>query len=169
MVLALITACKKLDKLTQFEMTYKTQTTIKASVPINVPFDIITPPITTNSSKEFENNDTRSDLVEEIYLTSMTLSVVSPENGSLNFLKDIEIFISADGLPEKKIAWKYNIPENIGSTMELETANNEDLKEYIKKDKYSLRTKVTTDKILTQDYTIEITSKFWVNAKILGI
>ncbi len=163
-----VTRCKKLDKLTQFDIVYHTEITISSGIPMDLPFDIPTPPIETNSAQEFENNNTHKDLIEEIKLKKMELTITDPANGRFDFLRSIEIYIQADGLPEKKIAWKDNIPDTIGNTLELETTGD-DLQEYIKKDSFSLKTKVVTDQIISRDYTVDITTIFHVNAKILGV
>jgi len=43
-----------------------------------------------------------------------------------------------------------------------------ELKEYLKKDKLSLRSQVLTDEVLTQSIQIKANSRFFVDAKILG-
>ncbi len=97
----------------------------------------------------------------------MDMTIQSPSNGKFGFLKSVEIYISAQGLPEEKIAWKNNIPSDIGNYLELETSGA-DLKEYIKKDKYTLRLSTVTDEILTSDHQINVHSIFTVDAKVLG-
>ncbi len=163
-----LTQCDQLDKLTQFDVDYDTSVTISSTVGLDVPFEIATPEVTTNSESEFEVNDTRKDLVEEITLKKLSLMITVPDDGDFDFLNDIEVYISADGLEEKKVAWKDNIPESIGNSLDLETSDI-DLQEYIKKDSFNLRIKTTTDKVITQDHEIEIHSVFHVDAKILGI
>ena len=165
---AAVTGCKTLDKLTKFDMDYETSVTIPATVGINTPFDIPTPPITTNSDSKFSVNDTRKDLIEEIVLKKLTLIVDVPADGDFSFLNSIEIYIKADGLDEQKIAWKNNIPNDIGDVLELETSGT-DLKEYIKKESFELRVSTVTDKLIMQDHEIGIHSVFAVDAKILGI
>ena len=163
-----LAGCKKLDKLTQFDMKFDTSVDIPSTVGINLPFNILTPDITTNSESSFESNDTRKDLIEKITLKTMEMTVSKPAGEDFSFLKSIEITIKADGLDDKKIAWLNDIPDNAGSTITLETTPD-DLKEYIKKDSYKLDVETTTDEILTQDYTIDIHNVFFVDAKILGI
>lgn len=167
LILLTFFSCKKVDKLTQFKMEFNSSVTIPSSTGINLPFNLFTPDIPSNSQSTFEGNNTRSDLVESIKLTKMDLTVTSPGNGNFGFLKSIEIFISAQGLPEEKIAWKNNIPSNIGNYLELETSSA-DIKEYIKKDKYTLRLSTVTDEILTSDHEINVHSIFLVDAKVLG-
>ena len=170
MILAVMTMsrCNQLDKLTQFDMDYDTSVTIPSTVGINTPFDIPTPAITTNADSEFSVNDTRKDMIEEITLKRLTLTVDVPSGGDFSFLNAIEIYISADGLDEQKIAWKENIPNDVGDVLELETSGV-DLQEYIKQESFDLRVSTTTDELITQDHEIGIHSVFAVDAKILGI
>jgi len=167
-VTAGITSCNKLDKLTQFEVKYSETFTIPSTIGINVPFNIPTPDITTNISKELENNQSNKELIEQIYLRKLLLTIESPSDETFSFLKDIDVFIQADGLPKVKIAYKYNITNNIGKELDLDVVD-QDLQEYIKKDKYTISVKTTTDETIFQEVKIREDLTFWVDAKILGI
>lgn len=160
--------CKKLDKLTQFDMEFNETFVIPSSTGINLPINILTPDISTNSESAFAVNDTRKDLVEEIKLTTLTLTLTSPTNADFSFLKSISVYISAEGLTETKIAWKDNIPNDVGGVLVLELTGV-DLKEFIKKDNFALRMNTVTDELLTSDHSIDLHSVFFVDAKILGI
>ncbi len=167
-ILISLFSCKKLEEFTEFDIIYHTEATIPATIGINVPFDIPLPPVTTNSEQTFENNNTHKDLIEEIRLKELEIKITEPVSGDFSFLRDIEIYINTDGQSEKKIAWLYNIPNNVGNTLNLETTNH-DLQEYVKTDSFTIRMKVTTDELITQDYTVDIKTVFFVNAKILGL
>ncbi len=167
-IVTFLLGCDKVDSLTQFDMNYEESIVIPASTGINLPFDLFTPDMETDSESEFAVNNTKKNLIEEIVLKKLGLSITAPENGDFSFLKSIEIYISAEDLQEIKIAWNENIPENAGRELELETSDN-DLKEYIKKDSYKLRLHTVTDKVLASDYHIDVRSVFRVDAKILGI
>lgn len=163
----LMSNCSKLDELTKFNMDYATQVTIPSSAGINLPFDVLTPDTETNSGSTFESNDTRKDLIEEIKLTKLQLIITSPSDVDFSFLESIEVFISTEGLDEIRIASKIEVPETV-SILDLEVSDD-DLKEYIKKDNYSLRLNTITDEAMSQDHQIEVNSTFFVDAKILGL
>lgn len=165
-ILCLIGGCKRIDKKTQFDIVYDETFVIPSSTGINLPFNIITPDIESNSATTFEVNDTRKDLVESIKLKKLTLTLSSPPNGDFSFLKSLSIFLSADGLEETKIAWIENISAD-SKSLELEVSQD-DLKEYIKKDKFTLRLNTEKDELVTSDHHIELHSVFFVDAKILG-
>ncbi len=168
LIFFLQTGCEKINQLTVFDMDYNTQVTIESVVGINLPFNIATPNITTNSESSFEVNDTRKNLIEEITLKELKLQISFPDDGDFSFLKSIKIYISSGDLEEKLIAWKESIDFGAGNTLVLETSAN-DLQEYIKNDQIALRVNVVTDKLLLTDYTIDINSVFRIDAKILGI
>lgn len=159
--------CKKIDEFTKFDLEYKESITIPASSGINLPFDLFTPEVVTDSESSFAINDTRKDLIEEITLTSLDLAIVTPTDGDFRFLKSVSVYISAEGLSEIEIASLDPVPDNVGPTIELTTSEN-DLKEYIKKDQFKLRVQTVTDEILSEDHKIDVSSKFFVDAKILG-
>ena len=163
-----LVGCSKIDELTKFNMDYNQSVTIPASAGINLPFDLFTPDTETNSESEFEINDTRKNLIEEIKLTKLELIIKTPNEADFSFLKSIEVYISADGLDEIKIANYDDVPENVGNTLGLETSDV-DIKEYIKKDKFNLHLNTITDEAISQDHKIDVKSTFFVDAKIFGI
>ena len=160
-------SCEKVDKLTQFNMNFDSEITIPATFGINIPVDIWTPDIPTNSTTTFESNNTTKDLIEQIVLKKMEMTIKT-EGASWDFLKSIEIYISANGVEEIMIAWLNDIPQNGLTKIDLNTSS-QDLKEYIKADSYKLRTKTITRQIISKDTDVKIRSTFFVDAKILGI
>ena len=86
--------CDKVDSLTQFDMNYDESIVIPASTGINLPFDLFTPDMETDSESEFAVNNTRKNLIEEIVLKSLWLRITAPEDGDFSLLKSIEIYIS---------------------------------------------------------------------------
>ena len=159
-------SCKELDKLTQFEINYSSTAKIPANAVINLPIDLLTPDITTNSQSEFSSKQTNKDLIEAIKLLKLNLQITSPTTQRFDFLKSIEVYITAEGLGELKIAEKLDIPDTVGTDLSLDVKEN-DLAPYIKKDKFQLRLKAVTDKSITQDVTMKVNSVIFVDAKLL--
>ena len=167
-VAMLFNACKEIDKLTMFEMDYESSVTVPSTVGVNVPVDLFTPDIATDSEATYESNNTHKDLIEEIRLTKMKLDIILPTDEDFSFLESISVSMNAEGLSEKKIAWNEDVSATPGSAIELEVSPD-DLQEYIKKDKFSLKVTTVTDELITEDYEIKISSTFFVDAKILGL
>jgi len=168
LVIWLSFACDSLDKLTQFHSNYNETVTIPAVIGLNLPFNILTPAIKTNTEEVFEFNETRKNLIEEVNLVELSLEIIDPSDSDFGFLKSIEIYIESDGESEVLIAWKYDIDNSIGSSLVLEVSN-EDLTRFVIADEFSLKVTTVTDEIPTKDHEIEIQSRFFVNASILGI
>ncbi len=162
-----ISSCDKVDELTKFDLEYNSKVVIPASAGIDLPFNVFTPEMETNSESKFEVNDTRKDLIEEIKLTELQMVITSPTDADFSFLNSIEVYISAEGLDEIKIAEK-EVEENVGSTLDVDVLDI-DLKEYIKKDEFNLRLNTVTDEVINTDHEIDVNSTFFVDAKILGI
>lgn len=158
--------CKKFDKLTQFYVTFDETAVVPATAGVNFPFNILTPDVETNSESTFEVNDTRKDLIEEIILTTLDLTISSPSDADFSFLEFLSVYIKADGLDEVKIAWKETIPQTT-KVLKLDLTGA-DLKEYIKSDKFTLRLNTKTDETINSDHHIKIHSAFYVDAKVLG-
>jgi hypothetical protein len=110
--------CKKVDKWTQFEMEYDETVIVPSATGIDLPFNVLAPDVKTNSESTFAVNETRKDLIEEILLTKLALTLTSPQNGSFSFLKSIDIYMAASGLPEAKIAWKDEVSSSVGKYLE---------------------------------------------------
>lgn len=168
MAIIVLGSCDKLDELTKFDIDYKSSVTIPSTTGIDLPFDVFTPDVETNSESEFEVNDTRKDLIEEIRLKQLVLKITSPEDSDFSFLESIAIYISAEDLEEVKIAEEVEVDPNTGNTLDVDVIDV-DLKEYIKKDAFNLRLETVTDEVISRDHEIEVNSTFFVDAKILGL
>ena len=164
----LLLNCSVVDELTKFDLDYQTNYSVQSSTLINTPFDFQTPDITTESESTFENNDTRKDLIESIKLKTIKLTIETPEDGDFNFLKEIHIYINAEDIEEVEIANAFNLEDNNATTLTLEVTD-EELKEFIKKDRFNLRVKTVTDETINETHEITIDTKFRVDAEILGV
>ncbi len=162
-------SCKNLleDLPTTFKIPYTTTFTIPANTTINIPINISTPDIITNSASTFETNKTSTDLIKKVSLSIFDLEIINPTTGNFNFLKDITVYISADGVSEQKIASKLNMANDNVKKISLELSAI-DLKQYLIKDKIKLRVEATTDELITQDYQLKTDMELTVDANILN-
>lgn len=155
------------DELTQFDMEFNSSITVPASSGINLPFDLFTPEITTNSESTFGSNNTSADLIESIKLKAMNLDITAPGDRDFDFLNSIKIYIDADGLSEILIASLTDIPADVDN-IDLEI-NDNDLKDYLTQEKFKLRVETVTDEFLSNDVNIDVKSTYRVDASILGL
>ena len=158
------TGCDRFNPMVRFDVDYVASITVESGSILNIPVDFITPDITTNSEAEFEANDTRKDLVEEINLDNLTLKITSPSGKTFSFLKDIYLYIDADGLDEARFAYKENVDnEDTQITLDKDPVN---LAEYIKKEKFKIRAETVTRETLNQDIDITAEMLFNVRARV---
>jgi len=158
----LFPSCNKIDELLTFKINDSTEFVVENIIVVNLPFDIPTPRITTDSDAEFKNNNTASNLVKNIYLDKLQLSIKDPSDATFSFLKQITIYISAEGKKEIMLASKFDIDEN-ATKIYLEPTDAR-LDAYVKSKSYNLRTEVTTNKIVTNDITIKANMTFIITA-----
>jgi len=159
-------SCEEINDLTKFDIEYDKSFTVPATLGIDTPISISTPDITTNSEEKFSGNDTKKDLVEEIVLKKLVLTLETPTDSDLSFLKSLTLYIDADGMDETEIASSESISDDIDKTLEMEIPSV-DLKEYIFKDSFSIRTKVTTDETISEEHEIIAAMVFTVDAEVL--
>lgn len=157
---------EKIDDITTFEISNSVEFSIPSSSLVNVPIDIGTPDINTSSKQTFENNNTRADLVENVNLSELKLTITNPNDRTFSFLKSLKIYISNDSDGKTLIAENQDIPENVSNTLDLETTGT-DLSQYIKEETYNLEFEAVTRETTNSKTDIESNMVFEVRAKIL--
>lgn len=167
----ILTSCsKELSDLTKFDVSLTDSITLPAIPVAGIPAAITSPDISTTTESKLSKYKSSTDLVEKINLKSIELTITSPDTVSFSFLKNIKLYISAEGMSETELAVKDSIPENVGKTLKLDVANSIDFKDYIlKRDNIKIRMQAETDKTTNSEYKIKINPVFTVDAKILGL
>ena len=162
LLVLLIISCSEVDKLLTFNISNQTTFTINNGLPFNSPFEVATPDVTTNSTSEFKNNNTNVDLVKDVKLEELKLTITSPADKTFSFLKSVHMYISTNANDEIELAFQDNI-NSTANTLNL-TCTSQKLDKYIKASSYKIRTSVTTKETLTQETTIKADMKFKVTA-----
>ncbi|MDB5261072.1 MAG: hypothetical protein JWQ14_353 [Adhaeribacter sp.] len=163
----LVGGCKQIDKLFTFN--------INRSQAITVPKMAIIPGLTVmgapvvinaDTKEEFRKQNTAAELVKDVTLHKIIMNLESPANEDFGFLKDVELFLGGDNLPEVSVAYLRDIPANAGRTLELTTTNVK-LDKYLKANSYTLRTRGTADETVLEDITVKVDMTFKVTADLL--
>ena len=162
-----LTSCKDKAIYKNFNTTYSFKVTVPANSLLSSALFPITMEETNDMQQQYEINDTRKDLIEEVYMNSFLLEVASPSGDDLQFLKSIACYIDSDNQPEMLVAQKDPVPTDVGADFlfDLQSVN---LAPYLREDQFSLRSKVVTDESRTHDITLRGTIHFAVKAKIIG-
>ncbi len=160
-------SCDELDQYTMFDIDYNQSFDIPPIPVANVPVEIWTPPIATHSDSIFDAYNTNENLIEEATLKEMRL-VINSRSGDFKFLKSLSFFLGSPMIPEKEVAWIYDVPEDVSDTLYLETTE-EDLRLFILQDTLQLKVSVLTDTTTSEEFRIKAEMIFHIDAKILGI
>ena len=155
-------SCNEVGDLLTFHFNDRTTLVVESASPLNLPLEIPTPTVTSNSQQQYQNNNTHASLVRDVKLEELNLTLMSPDGKTFSFLREIRIFISAEGENEIQLASL----ENISSTTNILSLipSTQKLDAYAKSSTYSLRTEVMTDETLVQDVEIQVDLKFRVTA-----
>lgn len=162
-------SCKKFDEKTQFEFEIEQEVTIPSIIGIQAPFNIPTYDVNTTIDHQLEIHDKRKKKIEHIYLTNLASNILSPSSQTFNFLKDITIQISANGLPQITVAEAKNLQNKNLKTLNIPVIQDLDLVDYIKQDQIDITANVTTDETIFTDVKINIIPRFFVDVKVFGI
>jgi hypothetical protein len=157
-----IVSCSVVDKLLTFTVSNETSFKIASGFPLNLATEIITPDVTTNSSAEFQNNNTKADLVKDVKLTELKLTITDPTDKTFSFLKSIHLYISTDANDEIELAYLDDI-NSTTNTLNL-ICTSQKLDKYIKASTYKIRAKAVIKESVTKDITVKSEMKFKVTA-----
>lgn len=158
----LLTHCKEVDELLTFTIANQVTLTVPSNSPLNLPVELATPDVTTNSSQTFANNNTEASLVKDIKLQELKLTIETPNGKTFSFLKSIEVYISTTSSNEILLASLTDIPSSATSISLIPTQQKLDV--YAKASSYKLRTAIITRESLTQSVDLKADLKFKVTA-----
>lgn len=169
LLLVLITllnsACQKEDELIQFVMPIDFNITIPAGPSDTSITSFPSGDLETGIQDALSSRGSNTELVNQIFLTAMTIELVQPGSGDLDFLNNISMHIGAPGSPNMKTAWKEPVPLNTGNTVQLDVWDV-DLKRHLTKEIIRFRTDLTTDAGIDGDHELKINAQFRVNARV---
>ncbi len=157
-------SCKKIEDLLTFTVNVENNFTVGASSPLNIPIDILTPQVTTNSTQQFQNNNSDVNRVKDIKLKKVDLQIISPAGKTFSFLESVHIYVSTNANDEIELAYLDNISSSSNSISLIPTSVS--LDKYVKASSYSLRTKIVTKQALTQNVEIKNGCQFQVTANL---
>ena len=165
--LLLLSSCKKVDKTIDFDLNYQTNFVVNKSIPIQTLTNITSDPVATHINDILDSKNSSLDLVNKIKLTKVKLTIIDPANENFDFLSDVDLYLEASGLPKIRIAWKNQMVNNLGSTIEL-ILLSDDLQSYFKKDDVTLELDVNKDEMTSQNITIKTEVFLEAEADLLG-
>ncbi len=160
-------ACEKAKEGVTFTLSTRSEVTIPSTTGLNLPINLLSPDITTNSNSSFSSNRTTPELVREIKLSRLDINIMSPNQTTFDFLRTLRVYMSAPDLPEVELASAVDIPADGRRSLELTVDKDTNFKEYLVKDRISLRVQATTRQLVTSDTKLEVLPAFEVRASLI--
>lgn len=160
-----LSGCNKIDDLLTFSISSQTTIRLENTLTPSLPFEIATPDVTTDANQKFQNNNTKADLVKDVRLEELKLTITNPANKTFSFLKSIHIFISTNSTDEIELAYLDDISSTATEIILIPT--KEKLDTYVKASSYKLRTTIITRETLSTGVDLKLNSKFKVTAAAL--
>lgn len=117
-----------------------------------------------SSSQEFENNNTEKDRVQEVYLTSLSLSATEPDGARLDFIETITFFASAPG--EERVQVATGTVADGATSVDLDVGDV-NLAPYVRAESMTLDTELTAS-APPEDTTVRAEALFEVTAEVDG-
>jgi hypothetical protein len=168
LIVPVLIGCKALSKLTMFEMPFTQSITVPAMPEASeTPLPLVVSGIKTNIDSTLKSLKLSADLIQKVKLKEMKFTLTSPEDGDLSFIKSVEIYITANDLDDVKIASTSDVTDD--TKILVMTLADVDLKDFIMKDEFGLKVLIATDEETTVEQKIDISFKFLVDLKILGL
>ncbi len=124
---------------------------------VNLPFPAI--PVVTNAKDYLVQYHTNANKVVSVSLKSLTLDIVSPASENFDFLDNVQLYLSAPGLPEQLLAYQNAIPKG-ATTVAVTTAGDFNLKEYFLKDTMYIRASMHINAVPHPGTQMKISSVF---------
>ena len=156
------TGCKKIEQLLTFYIEDSQSIRIPATLLFGSVVALTPLTVATKSEDTFKNNNTRADLVKDVSLNKLSLTITDPSGQNFDFLQKIEIFISTNANDQIRMAYLDQVPRGVGSIDLIST--NAKLDSYLKAASYTLTTKVTTGQAIAREITVRADSRFKVTA-----
>ncbi len=161
-LLLIFTGCKTIQQLLTFYIDDSQTVHIPASPTAITMISLPPVSVSTQSDAKFKNNNTSANLVKDITLNKLTLTITDPTAQNFNFLQKIEIDISTNANDQIRLAYLDVIPQNV-SSIDLNLTDAK-LDSYVKASSYTLTTKVQTNQPLAKDVTMRVDTRFKVTA-----
>ena len=162
LVMAFLSSCDKIADLLTFYIEDSQSVKIASNFPIGQVVPLTPIAVPTRSDEKFKNENTSADLVKDVKLDRLTLTITDPNAENFDFLQSISIYISTNSNDRILLASLENVPTGV-STLQL-TPTTQKLDVYVKASSYTLSTEARIRKPISRDITIRTDSRFKVTA-----
>lgn len=160
-LLFLSIGCEKIDQLLTFYIEDTQNIKVAGNSVIGL-IPVAPIAVTTRSEERFKNEDTRADLVKDVSLNKLTLTITDPNNENFDFLESVTLYISTDQNDRVALASLSSVPT--GQKVINLKPSGAKLDKYLKASGYTLTTEARVKRAVAQDITMRADSRFQVTA-----
>jgi len=161
----LVCGCKKIDKLTHFNMEYTTRCVIDQTTVFGSPFDVLTEGISTQIDSILQAENTDKDHVSLTTLKNCTLEVENMDSIPSGYFQSIEIYLIRTGSNDELIAWNNQLEGDEYTPFTL-TLTNDDLTKYLQNQTIQFRIHGELSGQYAIKTRLKLHVQFFVNASI---
>ena len=156
---------KEPDLLTEFRMTRDTSFLIPSVDSGDNLDSFFTPSYSFMATREFSENNTAVNRVEDVDLENLILTIEDPDTADFNFLSSVEVYIHDEAVDLELIGSKRKIANDSVGKLSLK-ASGINLAPYFKQKDFQLIFSLSTDQPTNSRYKIEAFFDFIVEAKV---
>ncbi len=95
----------------------------------------------------------------------MKLSSSDTLDNNMEYIESIEVFITANDMQEKKIAWLDKLPEEIKTSISLDFSDD-DLKDYIVDKDYAINIRIINKSTINIKASIDFSYTIYINSNL---
>ncbi len=156
-------SCSLIEDLVKIPIKITDEFTVPPLTGINTVATPVTGSSKTNIDQQMTISDSRKDKIKTIKLQECKLTI-KKENTDFSFVKDLAIYLNAEGQKEVLLGMAENISPS-ATSINL-SVHDTDLAAYLKQESVSFRAVVENKEIVLSSIDVEIFTKFQITADI---
>ena len=121
---------------------------------------VLTATSAASSFDQIFGNQTGTDYIKEVRVTSVRLDASNPSTQNLGVFKSVKIFLINGSGAEVMVASRNDVSENIGNNLVLDIDNSRFLDEYVKGSNLRVRMEYVLRNNLTSDVSVRAAINF---------
>lgn len=164
-----LTSCEEMNSLTKLDLPLSTTLVVPefADSLSTSPYVLRTPKVEAKVDEFLVNNGVQESSIEKVVLKSLKIEILSPSNGSFDFLNSMEVYLVEDTV-EVKIASVSSVPQTGLKFITMEPVVV-DLKPYILRNNFYLKFVVDSKSKLYGEHSFSISPVFEIGLKLFSI
>ena len=158
-------ACTPEDQSTSITVSFTPKIDIPATHGVTYEVETHSDIVYPNLQGQLDENQSDTSLITNIEPTNIQINLDAPAGSNFDFVDDMELYMQASGLPEKKIGTLKNTPTGQTTVQFNLESDAEDLASYLKSSNIAFVLKYTSDEYTGTDMEATLLVAFKVDAE----